>query len=181
MQLRAKQLRRVTFILFSGYYSVHPRKGRVVLSKIPLVWWASGHLTIRTDTSFTPAPLNRDRSFYLSGVIPRYKGVLWCLKCKHPWVAEIKIIEKKTKKMWIGTFDTYRRYIPNLGHDTKFTVNGFLVDHSLLSIILFFQLFFLIVKCPCFLVCTNASRDNIQFNNYHQYKSQKRLCLELMM
>ena len=28
--------------------------------------WASGHLTLRTDTLFTPAPLNRDRSFYLS-------------------------------------------------------------------------------------------------------------------
>jgi len=36
------------------------------MSKFPLVWWASGLLTIRTDTSFTPAPLNRDRSFYLS-------------------------------------------------------------------------------------------------------------------
>ena len=56
-----------TFILFSGYYSVHPRKGRIVLSKFLLVWWASGHLTIRTVTSFTPAPLNRDRSFYLYG------------------------------------------------------------------------------------------------------------------
>jgi hypothetical protein len=35
---------------------VHPRKGRVVLSQFPLVWQASGHLTIQTDTSFTPAP-----------------------------------------------------------------------------------------------------------------------------
>ena len=28
--------------LFPGYYSVHPRKGRVVLSQLPHVMWASG-------------------------------------------------------------------------------------------------------------------------------------------
>ena len=35
-------------------------------SKFPFVLWASGHLTARTDTLFTSAPLSRDRSFYLS-------------------------------------------------------------------------------------------------------------------
>jgi hypothetical protein len=42
----------------------------------------------------------------IGGVIPRYKGVRWCPECKHPWVVEIKIIEKKTKNMWIGNFAT---------------------------------------------------------------------------
>ena len=44
-------------ISLSGYYIVHPQKGRVVLPQFSLVWQASGHLAIRTDTSFTSAPL----------------------------------------------------------------------------------------------------------------------------
>ena len=48
--------------LFPGYYSVHPRKGRVVLSQLPHVLWASGCGIAKTDTLFTPAP-KRDRSF----------------------------------------------------------------------------------------------------------------------
>jgi len=36
-----------------------------IIQRFLLVWWASDLLTIRTDTSFTPAPF-RDRSFFLS-------------------------------------------------------------------------------------------------------------------
>lgn len=38
------------------------------------------------------------------GPLKRYKGVRWRPERKHPWVAEIKISEKR--KLWIGDFDT---------------------------------------------------------------------------
>jgi hypothetical protein len=51
--------------------------------------------------------MTRELEQLIGGVIPRYKGVRWRPKRKHPWVAEIKISEKKTKKkMWIGNFAT---------------------------------------------------------------------------
>ena len=51
--------------------------------------------------------LTRELEQLIGRVIPRYKGVRWRPECKHPWVAEIKISEKKTKKkMWIGNFAT---------------------------------------------------------------------------
>jgi hypothetical protein len=51
--------------------------------------------------------LTRELEQLIGGVIPRYKGVRWRPKRKHPWVAEIKISENKTKKkMWIGNFAT---------------------------------------------------------------------------
>jgi hypothetical protein len=50
--------------------------------------------------------LTRELEQLIGGVIPRYKGVCWCPECKHPWVVEIGIIEKKTKNMWIGNFAT---------------------------------------------------------------------------
>jgi hypothetical protein len=51
--------------------------------------------------------LTRELEQLIGGVIPRYKGVRWRPERKHPWVAEIKISEKKTKKkMWIGNFAT---------------------------------------------------------------------------
>jgi len=43
--------------LVTGYYSVHPRKGRVVLSQFPFVLWASSHwLYERTLYSRRPLP-----------------------------------------------------------------------------------------------------------------------------
>ena len=51
--------------------------------------------------------LTRELEQLIGGVIPRYKGVRWRPERKHPWVAEIKISETKTKnKMWIGNFAT---------------------------------------------------------------------------
>ena len=51
--------------------------------------------------------MTRELEELIGGVIPRYKDVRWRPERKHPWVAEIKIFEKKTKKkMWIGNFDT---------------------------------------------------------------------------
>jgi hypothetical protein len=51
--------------------------------------------------------LTRELEQLIGGVIPRYKGVRWRPERKHPWVAEIKISEKKTKKkMWLGNFAT---------------------------------------------------------------------------
>ena len=51
--------------------------------------------------------ITRELEQLIGGVIPRYKGVRWRPERKHPWVAEIKISEKKTKKkMWIGNYDT---------------------------------------------------------------------------
>jgi hypothetical protein len=38
------------------------------------------------------------------GPLKRYKGVRWRPERKHPWVAEIKLSEKR--KLWIGDFDT---------------------------------------------------------------------------
>jgi hypothetical protein len=57
------QLLNVGFLIGGRIYTslisldkeVHPRKRRVVLSQFPLVWQTSCHLTIQTDTSFTPA------------------------------------------------------------------------------------------------------------------------------
>ena len=61
--------------------------------------WRSERTMTRTMT--------RELEQLIGGVIPRYKGVRWRPERKHPWVAEIKISEKKTnKKMWIGNFDT---------------------------------------------------------------------------
>jgi hypothetical protein len=51
--------------LFLGYYSVHPRKRRVVLSQLPHVLWASGCWHYER-TLYSRRPLNWDRSFYLS-------------------------------------------------------------------------------------------------------------------
>ena len=51
--------------------------------------------------------LTRELEQLIGGVIPRYKGVRWRPERKHPWVAEIKISEKKSKKkIWIGNFAT---------------------------------------------------------------------------
>jgi hypothetical protein len=51
--------------------------------------------------------LTRELEQLIGGVIPRYKGVRWRPERKHPWVAEIKISEEKSKKkMWIGNFAT---------------------------------------------------------------------------
>jgi hypothetical protein len=51
--------------------------------------------------------LTRELEQLIGGVIPRYKGVRWRPERKHPWVAEIKVYERKTKKkMWIGNFAT---------------------------------------------------------------------------
>jgi len=51
--------------------------------------------------------MTRELEQLIGGVIPRYKGVRWRPERKHPWVAEITISEKKTKKkMWIGNFAT---------------------------------------------------------------------------
>ena len=51
--------------------------------------------------------MTRELEQLIGAVIPRYKGVRWRPERKHPWVAEIKISVKKTKKkMWIGNFDT---------------------------------------------------------------------------
>ena len=60
----------------------------------------------RLETTMTRV-MTRELEHLIGGVIPRYKGVRWRPERKHPWVAEIKIFEKKTKKkMWIGNFDT---------------------------------------------------------------------------
>jgi hypothetical protein len=47
------------------HYSVHLRKGEVVLSQCPLVQWALGHWHYER-TLHSRRPLRRDRSFYLS-------------------------------------------------------------------------------------------------------------------
>ena len=53
-------------LLVYGYYSVHPWKGRVVLSQLPLVMWAPGCWHYEwTFSSHQPLP-KRDQSFYLS-------------------------------------------------------------------------------------------------------------------
>jgi hypothetical protein len=59
--------------LVTGYYSVHPRKGRVVLSQLPHVLWASDCWHYER-TLYSRRPLKRDRSFYLSRSI--FKGPL---------------------------------------------------------------------------------------------------------
>jgi len=51
--------------------------------------------------------MTRELEQLIGGVIPRYKGIRWRPERKHPWVAEIKVSQKTTKKkLWIGDFDT---------------------------------------------------------------------------
>jgi hypothetical protein len=52
-------------IFVTAYYSVHPRKRRVVLSQLPHVLWASGCWHYER-TLYSRRPLIWDRSFYLS-------------------------------------------------------------------------------------------------------------------
>lgn len=48
--------------------------------------------------------MEQDLEQRVRGPVKRYKGVRWRPERKHPWVAEIKISEKR--KLWIGDFDT---------------------------------------------------------------------------
>ena len=48
--------------------------------------------------------MEQDLAQRVRGPLKRYKGVRWRPERKHPWVAEIKLSEKR--KLWIGDFDT---------------------------------------------------------------------------
>ena len=48
--------------------------------------------------------MEQDLAQRVRGPLKRYKGVRWRPERKHPWVAELKISEKR--KLWIGDFDT---------------------------------------------------------------------------
>jgi hypothetical protein len=86
----------IIFFFKTDYYDLRathffvPKCGRV---------WRLERTMIRTMT--------RELEQLVGGVIPHYKGVRWRPERKHPWVAEIKISKRKTKrKMWIGNYDT---------------------------------------------------------------------------
>ena len=86
----------IIFFFKTDYYDLHatqffvPKCGRV---------WRLERTMTRTMT--------RELEQLIGGVIPHYKGVRWRPERKHPWVAEIKISKRRTKrKMWIGNYDT---------------------------------------------------------------------------
>ena len=86
----------ISFYLQTDYYDVRA----TLFSKVKCgrVW--------RLERTMT-REMTRELEQLIGGVIPRYKGVRWRPDRKHPWVAEIKISERKTKKkMWICNFDT---------------------------------------------------------------------------
>ena len=85
----------IRFYSQTDYYDI--RATQFSKSKCGRVW--------RLERTMTRV-MSRELEQLIGGVIPHYKGVRWRPERKHPWVAEIKIFEKKTKKMWIGNFDS---------------------------------------------------------------------------
>jgi hypothetical protein len=86
----------ISFYLQTDVYDV--RATQFSKSKCGRVW--------RLERTMTRV-MTREFEQLIGGVIPRYKGVRWRPERKHPWVAEIKVSQKTTKKkMWIGDFDT---------------------------------------------------------------------------
>ena len=86
----------ISFYSQTDYYDL--RAIQFSKSKCGRVW--------RLERTMTRV-ITRELEQLIGGVIPHYKGVRWRPERKHPWVAEIKIFDKKTKKkMWIGAFDT---------------------------------------------------------------------------
>ena len=86
----------ICFYLQTDYYDIRATQFSKV--KCGRVW--------RLERTMTRVMI-RELEHLIGGVIQRYKGVRWRPERKHPWVAEIKIFEKKSKKkMWIGNFDT---------------------------------------------------------------------------
>jgi EREBP-like factor len=48
--------------------------------------------------------MSRELEQMIGGRKAKYKGVRWRPERKHPWIAELKLPQKK--KIWIGSFDT---------------------------------------------------------------------------
>jgi hypothetical protein len=86
----------ISFYLQTDVYDV--RATQFSKSKCGRVW--------RLERTMTRV-MTRELEQLIGGVIPRYKGIRWRPERKHPWVAEIKVSQKTTKKkLWIGDFDT---------------------------------------------------------------------------
>ena len=86
----------IAFFIITDYYDLCATQFSI--PKCGRVW--------RLERTMTRI-MTRELEQLIGGVIPRYKGVRWRPERKHPWVAEIKISKRKTKrKMWIGNYDT---------------------------------------------------------------------------
>jgi hypothetical protein len=94
--LTLQQGEHISFYLQTDFYDL--RATQFSESKCGRVWRLERTM-IRVRT--------RELEQLIGGVIPRFKGVRWRPERKHPWVAEIKVSQKTTKKkMWLGNYDT---------------------------------------------------------------------------